>query len=150
MDLCQSVVNSFYDCGSRIFLGPQSFYLLTPLSGYYGLIPKWALAFTFFCRRRVLLSVEGLVARGGSCCTWRALLSRIFPSYRTVLNIFTLQVADYPPTFTSSPQKLLLFLSREGIYVSGGCFCARRATLARILPGYVSTPDFSTLQGLRT
>lgn len=40
-------------------------------------------------------------------------------------------------------------MSREGFYVSGGWFCSWRVVLAYILPGYVSTPDIFTLQGLR-
>ena len=76
-------------------------------------------------------------------------MSRIFPSNGIRPKIFTLQRQNCPPTFISRPYSLLLFLAWEGFYVSGGYFCVRRVILEHLLPGYVSTPDFFTLQGLR-
>lgn len=56
-------------------------------------------------------------------------MSRIFPSNGILPKIFTLQRQNCPPTFISRPYSSLLFLAWEDIYVSGGCFCARRVFL---------------------
>lgn len=76
-------------------------------------------------------------------------MSRIFPSNGILPKIFTLQRQNCPPIFISRPYSSLLFLAWEDIYVSGGFLCLGRVILAHLLPDYVSTPEFFTLQGLR-
>jgi len=97
----------------------------------------------------------GISVSGGYFCMWRALLSRICPSNGILPKILPsrdkialrLLSAGLTVRFCSSPGRI--FMSREGFYVSGGWFCSWRVVLAYILPGYVSTPDIFTLQGLR-
>ena len=99
---------------------------------------------------RIFLALVVLSVWGGCFCVRRALMSRIFPSNGIPPKIFTLQTQNCPPTFISRPYSSLLFFAWEDIYVSGGWFCVWRVILAHLLPGYVSTPDFFTLQGLGT
>lgn len=93
---------------------------------------------------RLFLRPEGGFACGGRCCRAYFLVTGCCPTFAPSRDKIALRL------FVSAPYSSLLFLAWEALSVSGGWFCSWRVILAHLLPGYVSTSDFFTPQGLRT